>query len=98
MAVSRSGCRFERTDISGRSRLNRADSVSRGDHQRLWAFGGIASRAANASMTKTAAIADAIERKRMLRLDDHGKSRTVIPHILGLAGTGNLALKGFSRP
>lgn len=49
-------------------------------------------------MTKTAAIADAIERKRMLRLDDHGKSRTVIPHILGLAGTGNLALKGFSLP
>ena len=46
-------------------------------------------------MNKTATIADAIKRKRMLHLDYHGKSRTVIPHILGYAGTGNLALSAY---
>jgi predicted DNA-binding transcriptional regulator YafY len=46
-------------------------------------------------MTKTATIIDAIRRKRMLHLDYHDKSRTVIPHILGYAGTGNLALSAY---
>lgn len=46
-------------------------------------------------MTKTAIIADAIKRKRMLHLDYHGKTRTVMPHILGYAGIGNLALSAY---
>ena len=46
-------------------------------------------------MNKTATIVDAIKRKRMLHVDYHGKSRTVMPHILGYAGTGNLALSAY---
>ena len=46
-------------------------------------------------MNKTATIADAIKRKRMLHLDYHGKPRTVMPHIFGYAGTANLALSAY---
>jgi hypothetical protein len=46
-------------------------------------------------MTKTATIADAIKRKRLLHVDYHGKPRMVIPHILGYAGTGHLALSAY---
>jgi len=46
-------------------------------------------------MNKTAIISDAIKRKRMLHFDYHGKSRTVMPHILGYAGTGHLALSAY---
>lgn len=46
-------------------------------------------------MDKVATITDAIRRKRMLHLDYHGKSRTVIPHVLGYAGAGQLSLSAY---
>jgi hypothetical protein len=46
-------------------------------------------------MDKAATITDAINRKRMLHLDYHGTSRTVMPHILGHAGTGQLSLSAY---
>jgi hypothetical protein len=46
-------------------------------------------------MDKTGTITDAIQRKRILRLDYHGVSRTVMPHILGHDGKGHLALSAY---
>ena len=46
-------------------------------------------------MKKTDIIDEAIERKRMLHLDYHGTARTVMPHILGYAGTGQLSLSAY---
>ena len=46
-------------------------------------------------MDKTATITDAIKRKHMLHLDYHGTPRTVMPHILGYAGTGQLSLSAY---
>ena len=46
-------------------------------------------------MDKEATIIDAIRRRRMLHLDYHGTPRTVMPHILGYAGTGQLSLSAY---
>ena len=46
-------------------------------------------------MSKTDTITDAIDRRRMLRLDYHGTSRTVMPHILGRDSKGHLSLSAY---